>query len=64
MTKPLYYFTIDLVIEEHKLTCPYEIANQVLNDFGEEFTVSEIVNYLKNPIKKYKGVTMKEIFES
>jgi hypothetical protein len=62
MKKPLYYFTIDLVIEEHGLTNYVEIVNKVYEEFGEVFTIKQLCKYLGKPKKNSNSITMKEIF--
>ena len=61
MIKPLYYFTIDLIIEEYDLSCPEKIANKVFEEFGEVFSPLQIQKYIGEP-KKKQNIKMKEIF--
>jgi hypothetical protein len=62
MKKPLYYFTIDLVVEEHGLINPVDIAEKVHEEFGEDISPQQIIKYLGKPKLKERGVTMKQIF--
>jgi hypothetical protein len=62
MKKQLYYFTIDLVIEQHGLKHPVDIAEKVYEEFGERISPNQIVKYLGKLKEKEKGLTLKNVF--
>ena len=47
INQPEYIFSIDLVMEEHKLTNPILISEKIQEDLEMDVTIHQVLDYLE-----------------